>query len=174
MKRRTPWSARVEPAVSQATTYHVADITAAATAGSVTTGRVWLVLDGSAFPDSGWWDLPVSVLSTAVLSYRRLMDGPVDEEFADSEAETSSYFFEGSYYLAYRRIEGDTTKVYLEANCDTDEDNPVSIAVGEVLLTDVRDALARAVDDVLGALEGKPHAAEDVAILRGKKADLAP
>jgi hypothetical protein len=154
-------------------TWHVADVTAAATADGVTTGSVWLVLDGTAFPESGWWDLPVSVLSTAVHSYRQLIDGPVDEELADDEAETSSYFFEGSYYLAYRRVEGDTAKVYLEANCDKDEDNPVSIAVGPVLLTDLRDALARAVDELLGALEGEPHAGEDVAILRGKKADLA-
>ncbi|MEV6596071.1 hypothetical protein AB0M36_04305 [Actinoplanes sp. NPDC051346] len=156
---------RDEPALNAAMiTWHITEVSPPATADGITTSRVWLTLDGVDFPCARWADLPMSVVGAAVAAYTNLLNG---------EGEVFSYFFEGSYYLYYRRVDADEPRVYIEANRDDDPDNPVSIAVGEVLLDQFRSALASAVHELANTLQGKPHTEEDMELVKRNQAILA-
>ncbi|RZU52465.1 hypothetical protein EV385_4330 [Krasilnikovia cinnamomea] len=143
--------------------WHVTNFCFPGAADGIITCDVWLTLGGVDYPVERWSDFAISVVSSAVTAYT---------EIADGENEAWSYFFDGSYYLYYRRTEADEPTVYIEANCDRDEDNPVSIAVGEVRLEQLRTALAHVVQEILTAVRGKPYTEKDVEIMDRKMADL--
>ncbi|GAB1641177.1 hypothetical protein [Krasilnikovia sp. MM14-A1259] len=137
-------------------TWHVTKFGLPENADGIITARVWLTLNGVDYPRALWWDLPISVVSAAVTAYT---------EIANGENEAFSFFFEGSYYLYYRRTEADEPTVYIEANCDSDENNPVSIAVGEVPMEQLRTALVQVAHETLAAICDKPFTEKEVAIM---------
>ncbi|MFI5912048.1 hypothetical protein [Dactylosporangium sp. NPDC051541] len=129
--------------------WHVVDVKPPPTADRLATGAVWFTLHGVAFPEAGWTDLPVSVLSSAVTAYEDISRGAPD---------AFSYFFDGPYFLYYHRTDAPEPTVHIEANCDRDEHAVISLATGEVPLKDLRDALLNAVESLQAAIAATPHA----------------
>jgi hypothetical protein len=72
-------------------------------AGDVPAGRIWMVLDGIDFPDERWSDFPISVLGSAVDAVAGLAAGGM---------EAFSYFFDGPYYVYYKKDRFPTTVSY--------------------------------------------------------------
>lgn len=85
-------------------------------------GRAWININGIMYPGEGWSDFISSVLGTIVAAMQELTNGKND---------AYSYFFEGPYYIYYRRIESSDFRVYVEANCDRTEP-PVCLSSTEV------------------------------------------
>lgn len=116
--------------------WHVTDVGAPRTpADEYVSSKVWFTLHGVDFPGAGWSDDPLPTLSTAVIAYESIRDG---------EPEAFSYFFDGPYYLYYRRTDSPHPTVYIEANCDRDENAVYSVVTGELTLEELRDALLAA------------------------------
>ncbi|WP_157411170.1 MULTISPECIES: hypothetical protein [Actinoplanes] len=117
----------------------------------VVTGRVWLTLKGVEFPFEAWSDFPASVISSAVNAYSSIVSG-------DSEA--FSYVFDGPYFLYYQYEATGDPLMYIEANCDRDENEVQSVVVGAVRLDEWRTALLHAVALIQAEIAGKPHMGE--------------
>ncbi|MEU4779133.1 hypothetical protein [Micromonospora sp. NPDC023633] len=129
--------------------WHVANVRAPTTVDGTITGAVWLTLHGIDFPEAGWTDLPLSVLSSAVTAYETICGG---------EPEAFSYVFDGPYFLYYRRTGAREPTVYIEANCDRDEDVVVSISTGEAPLEELRGTLLKAIEALYAEIKAEPYA----------------
>lgn len=135
--------------------WNVAGIEAPATADGIVSGAVWFTLNGVDFPWTGWADLPLSVLGSAVTAYEAIQGG---------ELEAFSYLFDGPYFMYYRRTEASEPTVYIEANCDRDEDAVVSLVTGEIPLKSLRSTLLSAVRTLHAEIVAKPYSDESVRI----------
>ncbi|WP_203924955.1 hypothetical protein [Rugosimonospora africana] len=135
--------------------WNVAEIKAPATADGIVSGAVWFTLHGVDFPATGWTDLPLSVLGSAVTAYGAIHGG---------ELEAFSYIFDGPYFMYYRRIDASEPTVYIEANCDRDEDRVVCLSTGEIPLEELRSTLLRAVETLHAEIVAKPYAGDSIQI----------
>lgn len=135
--------------------WHVADVKTPATADGIVIGTVWFTLHGVDFPEAGWTDFPISVLSSAVTAY---------EDIRSGELEAFSYIFDGPYFLYYRRTDASEPTVCIEANCDRDENAVVSLSTGEVPLRKLRGTLLSAVETLHAEIAAKPCADDSVHI----------
>lgn len=104
-------------------------------------GRIWMVLGGVDFPDERWSDFPISVLGSAVDALTGLAGG---------EMEAFSYFFDGPYYVYYKRLAPDSDLVRVEATTDR-SGTPELLAVTEVRLGDLWSALLQAAESSLAS-----------------------
>ncbi|MFC3384398.1 hypothetical protein [Couchioplanes azureus] len=124
------------------------DLTTPSSADGIVTADVWLTLDGVAFPENRWNDFSIAVLSSATTAY---------EEIAHGAPDAFSYFFDGPFYLYYRRIAGGLVAV--EANTDKGG-VPKTLAAGDIEIEPWRTTLLAATEATLEAMSGKPHTEE--------------
>ncbi|MEH0975063.1 hypothetical protein V6U77_28410 [Micromonospora sp. CPCC 205546] len=127
--------------------------------GGPIAGRVWFIVGEIAFPELGWCDFPASVWCSAVEAFSELSQG-ANEAF--------SYFFDGPYYLYFKKssISGDV----IEVEASTDRAGvPELLASTSLRLNELRTALLRPVESSAITLlveAGDPVIAQLVAYLR--------
>ncbi|MBB2947767.1 hypothetical protein FB565_007538 [Actinoplanes lutulentus] len=150
VKYRNVWLRRPRaPKLVTAAKWQVADIGGPRTpTDEYVSSRVWFTLRGIDFPETGWHDDPLPTLSTAAAAYESIRDG---------EPEAFSYFFDGPYFLYYRRIDTSPPTVYIEGNCDGDPDDVFSVTTGEMLLEELRHTLYEAARVLHAEIADKKH-----------------
>ncbi|KUL30961.1 hypothetical protein ADL15_23725 [Actinoplanes awajinensis subsp. mycoplanecinus] len=136
-------------------------------ADDLVSSRVWITVDGVAFPDAGWWDLPLSVIGSALAAYAELRDGGFQEDLPEDIAQASSYFFDGPFALAYRRTADAEPVIYLEGNRENHEGELESLVAGEMPLESFRVALLGAAQILHAEVVTRGHLDEQVRIAAG-------
>ncbi|GAA2543056.1 hypothetical protein GCM10010435_08650 [Winogradskya consettensis] len=123
-------------------------------------GRAWFLLDGTAFPEVGWSDLPLSMLGAAATAYKELRHGA---------GEARSFCFDGSFDLVYQRA-AERDLILIRGMQDGDE----CLGTTSVPLAVLRTALLGAAEKMLAALSDvEESGGRNSMILRKILVDLA-